>query len=171
MSAFNVDEGVIPSAAADERGVRDSTAVATQAETDEQRAKVLAAGDTPDAPPTLSRHAVEAPSQMPFVHSRLDFAPFAASAHEGVDDRESFMSDFTGRNACHPCSRPNSDEEIATCQGNDGSVVFAIRGTATSGDAKTDAIILAGNPLTTPRFRRNTQMIDRIATTLGTAWT
>ena len=86
MSAFNVDEGVIPSAAADERGVRDSTAVATQAETDEQRAKVLAAGDTPDAPPTLSRHAVEAPSQMPFVHSRLDFAPFAASAHEGVDD-------------------------------------------------------------------------------------
>ena len=111
MSAFNVDEGVIPSAAADERGVRDSTAVATQAETDEQRAKVLAAGDTPDAPPTLSRHAVEAPSQMPFVHSRLDFAPFAASAHEGVDDRESFMSDFTGRNACLPApklSSPNS---------------------------------------------------------------
>lgn len=169
-TAFAVGPGIIPLAATDEGGVRDSTAMATQAEIDAQatRDRGSPVSPVPLEPPALSRQTAEVPSQMPFIHSRLDFAPFAASAYEGVDNRENFMSDFTGKDAYYSYSRPNSNQEVAVYQGNDGSVVFAVRGTATTGDAKTDASILSGNPLKTPRFRRNIQTIDRIATMLGT---
>ena len=123
--------------------------------------------DIPEEPPAMSRQTAEVPSAIPHIHSRLDFAPFAASAYEAPSKRENFMSDFTGRNAYYSYLPNDSNEEIAVYSGTDDSVVFAIRGTATAGDVITDKSILTGNPLQTPRFRRNLQAINRIAATLG----
>ena len=142
-------------------------APATDAEKAAQDALDEGDDDVPEQPPAMTRQTAEVPSTVPHIHSRLDFAPFAASAYEAPNQRESFMSDFTGRNAYYSYLPNNSNEEIAVYSGTDDSVVFAIRGTATAADAITDKSILTGNPLQTPRFRRNIQAINRIAATLG----
>ena len=121
----------------------------------------------PQQPPPLARQIAETPSSVPHIHSRLDFAPFAASAYEEPDKRIGFMSDYTGRDSYYSYLPNNSNEELATYRGTDGSLVIAIRGTVTPGDVNTDKSILTGNPINTPRFRRNIQTINRIISTLG----
>jgi len=77
------------------------------------------------------------------------------------------MSNYTGRDAYFSYLPANSNEELASYMGTDGSLVVAIRGTATPGDIKTDKSILTGNPIETPRFRRNIQTINRIIAKTG----
>lgn len=138
--------------------------------TDEEKAAQDAldeGGEIPAKPPTLSRQTAEEPASVPHIHSRLDFAPFAASAYEAPGKREDFMTDYTGRDSYYSYIPANSNEELATYMGTDGSLVIAIRGTATPGDVQTDKSILTGNPIETPRFRRNIQTINRIIATMG----
>lgn len=163
---FTFDEGVVPIAATDEGGVRDSTAMASAEEIAAQEA-LDEEPELPLDPPTLSRQTAEPPASVPHIHSRLDFAPFAASAYEAPDKREDFMANYTGRDAYFSYLPANSNEELASYMGTDGSLVVAIRGTATPGDIKTDKSILTGNPIETPRFRRNIQTINRIIAKTG----
>lgn len=162
---FDFGDGVIPIAATDEGGVRDSTAMASPEEIAAQEA-LDEDPELPTKPPTLERQTAEPPASVPHIHSRLDFAPFAASAYKAPDERESFMSNYTGRDAYFSYLPNNSNQELATYMGTDGSLVIAIRGTATPGDVITDKSILTGNPLGTARFRRNIQTINRIITAL-----
>lgn len=163
-SKFSFDEGVVPIAATDEGGVRDSTAMASAEEIEAQERKD---DEVPAQPPALTRQTAETPVSVPHIHSRLDFAPFAASAYESPDKRRDFMSDYTSMDAYYSYLPANSNQELATYTGSDGSLVIAIRGTASPGDVKTDKSILTGNPLETARFRRNIQTINRIIAKLG----
>ena len=148
----------IPRAATDEGGVRDSEEMATPEEIAAQEARDA----IPLQPPKLTRQTAVEPSHPPHIHTRLDFAPFAASAYESKSGRETFMDRYTGRDDFFSYLPNQSNEELATYAGSDGTLVISIRGTTTAGDVLTDRSILTGNPLSTPRFRRNIRAISDI---------
>lgn len=117
----------------------------------------------PVRPPAMSRQRAEDPIQPPHFSSKLDLAPFASAVYE--KDREKFMDKYTQRDRFYTYLKNQSNDELATFRGNDGSLVISIRGTVTSGDVGTDRSILAGNPLDTPRFQRNIRTIRNILET------
>ena len=146
----------IPRAATDEGGVRDSQEMATPEEIAARKAKDA----IPLHPPKLTRQTAVEPYHPPHIHTKMDFAPFAASAYE--NDREAFMDKYTGRDSYYSYLPNQSNQELATYAGSDGSLIISIRGTTTAGDVLTDRSILTGNPLSTPRFRRNIRAISDI---------
>ncbi len=117
----------------------------------------------PVQPPVMSRQRAEDPIQPPHFSSKLDLSPFAAAVYQ--KDREKFMDKYTERDRFYTYLKNQSNDEIATFRGNDGSLIVSIRGTVTPGDVGTDRSILAGNPLDTPRFQRNIKTIRNILKT------
>ena len=150
------DDYRIHKAVTDQGGVRDSEEMATPEEITAQEVKDA----IPPQPPQLTRQPAVEPYRPPHIHTKMDFAPFAASVYE--NDREAFMDRYTGRDDYYSYLPNQSNEELATYAGNDGSLIISIRGTATAGDVVTDRSILTGNPLSTPRFRRNIRAISDI---------